>query len=194
MQNNYWLDHGYNRIIPRHGQKWYTRLNIWGKTMIISIIAAIAEGRVIGLNNHMPWHLPADLRHFKALTLGKPIVMGRQTYLSLGKPLPERRNIILTHDLNFVAPGCEVVHNWPEVEALCTDCDEMMVIGGEAVYKQILPKAQRLYLTEIQLETKGDRFFPQWNKDEWRLVAKEAFVADDKNPYAYRFLEYRRIP
>ncbi len=161
--------------------------------MIISIIAAMAEKRVIGLNNHMPWHLPADLRHFKALTLGKPIVMGRQTYLSLGKPLPERRNIVLTHDLNFVAPGCEVVHNWSEVETLCADCDEMMVIGGEAVYKQILPLANRLYLTKIELETTGDRFFPQWNDDEWRLVAEEAFAADDKNPYAYRFLEYRRI-
>jgi dihydrofolate reductase len=102
--------------------------------MIISIIAAMAKGRIIGLNNHMPWHLPADLRHFKDLTLGKPVVMGRQTYLSLGKPLPERRNIVLTHDLNFVAPGCEVVHNWSEVEALCAGCDEMMVIGGEAVY------------------------------------------------------------
>ena len=161
--------------------------------MIISIIAAMAEGHVIGLNNHMPWHLPADLRHFKALTLGKPIVMGLQTYLSLGKPLPERRNIVLTHDVNFVAPGCEVVHNWPEVEALCADYDEMMVIGGEAVYKQILPKAHRLYLTEIQLKTKGDRFFPQWNDNEWRLVVEETFAADDKNPYAYRFLEYRRI-
>jgi dihydrofolate reductase len=161
--------------------------------MIISIIAAMAEGRVIGLNNHMPWHLPADLRHFKALTLGKPIVMGRQTYLSLGKPLPERRNIVLTHDVNFVAAGCEVVHNWQQAEALCADCAEIMVIGGAAVYEQILPKAHRLYLTEIELETKGDRFFPQWNESEWQLVTKEAFAADDKNPYAYCFLEYRRI-
>lgn len=161
--------------------------------MIISIIAAMAEKRVIGLNNHMPWHLPADLRHFKALTLGKPIVMGRQTYLSLGKPLPERRNIVLTHDVNFTAPGCDVVHNWQQVEALCAGCDEMMVIGGEAVYKQILPLANRLYLTKIELETTGDRFFPQWNDNEWQLIAEEVFAADDKNPYAYRFLEYRRI-
>jgi dihydrofolate reductase len=161
--------------------------------MIISIIAAMAEKRVIGLNNRMPWHLPADLRHFKALTLGKPIVMGRQTYLSLGKPLPERRNIVLTHDVDFAAPGCEVVHNWQQAEALCAGCDEMMVIGGEAVYKQILPLANRLYLTKIELETTGDRFFPQWNDNEWQLVVEETFAADDKNPYAYRFLEYRRI-
>ncbi len=161
--------------------------------MIISIIAAMAEGRVIGFNNRMPWHLPADLRHFKALTLGKPVVMGRQTYLSLGKALPERRNIVLTHDVNFVAPGCEVAHNWQQVEALCAACAEIMVIGGAAVYAQILPKAQRLYLTEIELDTTGDRFFPQWNESEWELVAEEAFAADDKNHYAYRFLEYRRI-
>ncbi|MCD6045986.1 MAG: Dihydrofolate reductase [Gammaproteobacteria bacterium] len=161
--------------------------------MLISIIAAMAEGRVIGLNNHMPWHLPADLRHFKALTIGKPVIMGRQTYLSLGKPLPERRNIVLTHDVNFIAPGCEVAHNWSAVEALCADCSEIMVIGGEAVYKQILPQAHRLYLTQIALATKGDRFFPQWNESEWQLVAEEAFAADEKNPHAYRFLEYRRI-
>lgn len=161
--------------------------------MIISIIAAMAEERVIGLNNHMPWHLPADLRHFKALTLGKPVVMGRQTYLSMGKALPERPNIVLTHDVNFVAPDCEVVHNWQEVEDFCVNYTEIMVIGGEAVYTQILPRAHRLYLTEIALATAGDRFFPQWNDSEWQLVAEEAFAADDKNAYAYRFLEYRRI-
>ncbi len=160
--------------------------------MLISIIAAMAEGRVIGLNNQMPWHLPADLRHFKAMTLGKPVIMGRQTYLSLGKALPGRRNIVLTHDVDFVAAGCEVAQNWQQVETLCADYEEIMVIGGALVYEQILPLAQRLYLTEIAFSIQGDRFFPKWNEAEWEKVSEEAFVADEKNPYAYRFLEYRR--
>ena len=165
----------------------------WGSRVIISLIAAMAEDRVIGLNNRMPWHLPADLRHFKALTLGKPVVMGKQTYLSLGKPLPERRNIVLTHDVDFKAPGCDIAHDWPEVLALCEDSEEIMIIGGEAVYRQTLPIATRMYLTEIAIKVEGDRFFPQWDEQEWLLLDKKSFVADDKNPYNYSFLEYGRI-
>lgn len=166
----------------------------WGSLVIISLIAAIAKNRVIGLNNQMPWQkMSADLRHFKALTLGKSVVMGRQTYLSLGKSLPERRNIVLTHDVHFEAPDCDMAHDWPEVELMCRGCEEMMVIGGEAVYRQALPFATRMYLTEIDLIIKGDRFFPEWDVREWRLFASESFMADDKNPYNYSFLEYRRI-
>lgn len=164
-----------------------------GNVVIISLIAVMAKDRVIGLDNRMPWHLPADLRHFKALTLGKPVVMGRQTYLSLGKPLPGRRNIVLTHDVHFMAAGCDIAHDWQQALALCSECEEMMVIGGQAVYQQTLPLATRMYLTEIDLSVQGDRFFPQWDEDEWQLLASESFVADDKNPYNYRFLDYRRI-
>lgn len=161
--------------------------------MILSLIAAMAKHRVIGVDNRMPWHLPADLRHFKDLTWGKSVVMGRQTYLSLGKPLPGRRNIVLTRDAYFSAPGCELVHAWSEVEVLCAEEDEVMVIGGQTLYEQTLPLAKRLYLTEIDLAVEGDRFFPLWDENQWQLMRSESFEADAKNPHAYRFLEYRRV-
>ena len=160
--------------------------------VILSLIAAMAKGRVIGVDNRMPWHLPADLRHFKDLTWGKSVVMGRQTYLSLGKPLPGRRNIVLTHDVHFSAPGCVVVHEWSQVEVLCAEEEEVMVIGGQTLYEQTLPLAKRLYLTEIDLSVQGDRFFPEWDENEWQLMQSEFFHADEKNPYAYRFSYFER--
>ncbi len=160
--------------------------------MIISMIAAMAQDRVIGLNNHMPWHMPADLQHFKALTLGKPVVMGRYTCLSLEKPLPKRRNIVLTHDKQFMMDGFEIAHEWQQVKTMCADCEEVMIVGGEAVYRELLPFASRLYLTEINASIKGDRFFPEFDKSKWKLITEKEFAADDKNPYPYRFLEYRR--
>ncbi len=163
------------------------------RIVILSLIAAMAKHRVIGADNRMPWHLPADLRHFKDLTWGKSVVMGRQTYLSLGKPLPGRRNIVLTHDMHFSAPGCELVHAWSQVAILCAEEEEVMVIGGQMLYEQTLPLAKRLYLTEIDLAVEGDRFFPQWDANQWQLMHTESFEADAKNSYAYRFLEYRRV-
>lgn len=163
------------------------------RVVILSLIAAMAKHRVIGVNNGMPWHLPADLRHFKELTWGKSVVMGRQTYLSLGKPLPGRRNIVLTRDVHFSAPGCELVHAWSQVETLCAEEEEVMVIGGQMLYEQTLPLAKRLYLTEIDLVVEGDRFFPPCDENQWQLMSSESCEADAKNPYAYRFLEYRRV-
>ncbi len=161
--------------------------------MMISLIAAMADDRVIGQGNRMPWHLPADLRHFKRLTLGKPIIMGRQTYLSLGKALPQRQNIILTRDLQFQAQGCDIAHHWAQALDLCAKAEEVMVIGGADIYAQALEFADRLYLTRIDLKIAGDRFFPLFNPADWDLVSTELGQKDDENPYEHRFLEYRRL-
>lgn len=157
--------------------------------MTIALIAAMDKNRVIGYQNKLPWHLPADLKHFKELTLGKPILMGRKTFESIGKPLPNRQNIVLTNDTEFSAPGCQVIH---DLEAVL-ELPELMVIGGAHLFLQLLPNASLLYLTFIDYDFKGDVFFPEFNKDEWQKVAEESHLADEKNPYAYKFITYERI-
>ncbi len=153
----------------------------------ISLIAAMANNRIIGKNNALPWHLPADLKHFKNVTMGKPIVMGRKTFESIGRPLPGRQNIIVTRDKNFKAEGCTIIHKINEIHS-CTDAPEIMVIGGAEIYKQLLPQAHRLYLTFIQANFEGDSYFPQWQQDEWREIAREDHVADEINKYDYSFV------
>jgi len=156
---------------------------------VISLIAAMAHKRVIGADNQMPWHLPADLKHFKQLTLGKPVIMGRKTHETVGKALPGRRNIVVSRQADLVLPdGCELVASLDEALELVADAPEIMVIGGAQIYKLAMPKAQRMYLTFIDLNVEGDMFFPAWNESLWFEGKRERHSADDKNPHHYEFV------
>lgn len=160
--------------------------------MQISIIAALANNRVIGYQNQLPWHLPADLRHFKELTLGKPIIMGRKTFESIGKPLPGRKNIVVTRDQGYQADGCVVAHSLPEALAQAGAASEVMIIGGTELFAQALPLAHCLYLTFIRADFTGDVFFPLWDAAEWEETERQDFGADEKNKYSYSFINYSR--
>lgn len=154
--------------------------------MIISLIAALAVDRVIGLENAMPWHLPADLAWFKRNTLNKPVVMGRKTYASLGQPLPGRRNIVLSRH-----PGDDDRVTWvgsvTEALAAAGESEEIMVIGGGKIYQQFLPRANRLYLTHIDAELDGDTYFPDYEPDQWQSIFSEFHDADEKNSHSFCF-------
>lgn len=157
--------------------------------MIISMVAAMAANRVIGKDNQMPWHLPADLKHFKAVTLGKPVVMGRKTFESIGRVLPGRRNIVVSRQTVTDPRGAEWVTSLAQAFELLHGQPEVMVIGGAEIYRQCLPLAQRLYLTEVTLETEGDAFFPDYQAAGSWAVADQCFLpADDNNPYDCRFI------
>ncbi len=159
----------------------------------LSIIVALGRGRVIGRDNQLPWHLPADLQHFKKVTLGKPVIMGRLTYESIGKPLPGRRNIVITRAAGYDAPGCEVVASPQAALEAVADADEAMVIGGANLYRQLLPDTDRLYLTFIDADFDGDAWFPEWSADEWRETAREAHLPDERNAYPYAFVVLERV-
>ncbi|MEM0910178.1 MAG: type 3 dihydrofolate reductase, partial [Pseudomonadota bacterium] len=158
--------------------------------MTISMIAAMAKGRVIGKDNKMPWHLPADLKHFKSVTMGKPIIMGRKTYQSIGKALPGRDNIVISNDRSFTVDDAIVVDSIKAaVQSADENSNEIMIIGGGRVYESLLPRATKLYLTFIDLEIDGDTFFPDYEKDaKWNTVALERYDADEKNAYDYQFV------
>ncbi|MCT8124873.1 MAG: type 3 dihydrofolate reductase [Alishewanella aestuarii] len=161
--------------------------------MRISMIAAMAQQRVIGLNNQMPWHLPADLQHFKKVTLGKPVVMGRKTFESIGRPLPGRRNIVISRQTPAVDSPVEWVSSIEQALALLAEQPEVMIIGGAEIYRQCLPLAQRLYLTEIALETAGDAFFPDYHAEgNWQEIAREEHPQSAENPLGYRFITLER--
>jgi dihydrofolate reductase len=164
--------------------------------MKISMIAAMANNRVIGADNTMPWHLPADLKHFKKITLGKPIIMGRKTYASIGKALPRRLNIVVSSDTNFSLTDATVVHGCEQAIDVATEycCKhkienpEVMIIGGGTIYQYFLAFCHRLYLTHIELEVDGDTYFPDYaDKYDWREVDNETHQAEPENPYDYRF-------
>jgi dihydrofolate reductase len=140
----------------------------------------------------MPWHLPADLKHFKALTLGKPVIMGRKTFEAIGRPLPERRNIVVTRDSKFKAATAEVVHSLDEALKLAVDAPEVMVIGGGEIYRAAWPQAQRIYLTRVRADFEADTFFPGVELEEWREVAREDHFENEKNTYDYSFITYER--
>jgi dihydrofolate reductase len=159
---------------------------------ILSMIVAHADNRVIGKNNDMPWHLPADLAYFKKATLGKPIIMGRKTYESIGRPLPGRKNIVITRDSKYQAQGIDVVHSVADALALVSDVEEVMVIGGGAIYQHCLPKAQRLYITHINADIEGDTYFPEYELKDWQIVVSDVKEADEKNEYQLRFNVYER--
>jgi dihydrofolate reductase len=158
----------------------------------ISLVAAMAKDCVIGKGNQMPWHLPADLRHFKAVTLGKPVVMGRKTYESIGRPLPGRKNIVITRDPSWFAEGVTVVHGVEQAMVAAGPVDELMIIGGGNIYQQFLPKADALYLTFIELEVEGDAWFPDYQAELWQVDTEQTHQPDEQNPYAYRFVTLSR--
>ncbi|WP_435234669.1 type 3 dihydrofolate reductase [Psychromonas sp. PT13] len=161
--------------------------------MKISMIVAMAENRVIGLDNKMPWHLPGDLKFFKRVTLGKPVIMGRKTYQSIGRPLPGRMNIVLTRDNDLHIEGVTCVQTVEQALALVADVEEVMVIGGATIYQQFLSKATRLYLTFIDLNVDGDTLFPDYQAiADWNEIDREAHTADDKNAHNYQFVTLER--
>lgn len=160
--------------------------------MILSLIVGMDEDRVIGQDGAMPWHLPADLKHFKQTTLGKPLVMGRRTFEAIGKALPGRRNIVLTRNRSFEAPGCEIARSLDQAIELCADAEEVMIVGGAAVYEQALPRADRIYLTRVHGRFHGDTRFPAFDHDEWEVAHLRNRPADERNPYALTFIELHR--
>ena len=158
--------------------------------MIISLIVAMAENRVIGNNNQLPWHFPADLKYFKSVTLGKPVIMGRKTFLSIGKPLPGRHNIVLSQDLSFKREGITVVNSIDAALNAAGDVNEVMIIGGSQIFQQCLAFANKIYLTVIHHAFEGDAYFPELDHARWHLAKQEDHVADVNNPYAYSFYVY----
>ena len=160
--------------------------------MQLALIAALDRNRLIGRDNALPWHLPADLQHFKRLTLGKPVLMGRRTWESLGRPLPGRRHIVLSRDPAFRAEGATVVGSLDAALEAAGDAAEAMVIGGAAFYATMLPRARRLYLTEVDGEFDGDAWFPALDPAQWREVARECHAADAKNAHGYCFVTLER--
>ncbi|WP_429071376.1 type 3 dihydrofolate reductase [Aeromonas dhakensis] len=161
--------------------------------MMISMIAAMAHDRVIGKDNQMPWHLPADLAHFKRVTLGKPVLMGRKTFESIGRPLPGRRNLVISRNPDYRADGVEVIDSVDAALALLgNDVAELMVIGGGHLYGQLLPRADRLYLTRIDLAVEGDTRFPAFDEGDWSCIERESHQLDEKNPHPYRFETWQR--
>ena len=158
----------------------------------ISLIAAMGKNREIGLDGRMPWHLPAELQHFKQTTMDKAILMGRKTWQAIGRPLPGRQNIVITRNPEFEAVGADVCTSLTAAVDISTS-GEIMVIGGGQLYTLALPLAQRMVLTMIDIEPDADTWFPEWKDQEWRQTEVRHFQADDKNGLAYRILELERI-
>jgi dihydrofolate reductase len=162
--------------------------------MKLSLIVAVGRKNEIGKDGKMPWHLPADLKHFKRNTLGKPVLMGRKTLEAIGRPLPERRNLVLTRDAAFKAEGCETVTSLDAAIAAAGDAPELMVIGGGEVYRLAWARTDRIYLTRIQADVAGaDTFFPDVEDGHWREVSREDHRADEKNSFDYSFLLLDRV-
>jgi len=160
--------------------------------MNINLIVAVDEKNGIGKNNLLPWHLPADLKHFKAITSGHPIIMGRKTFDSIGKVLPNRRNIVISRQSELEIPGAEVTSSLKKAILLCENEDNVFVIGGAQIFEHALPIANVLYLTIIHHNFDADIFFPEIIKDEWIKEDYCRFEPDEKNPFPYSFIKYRR--
>ncbi len=162
--------------------------------MRLAIIVAQAENRTIGINNQLPWHLPEDLKYFKQVTMAKPIIMGRKTYESIGRPLPGRTNIVISRDRSYQRDGIRVVQSLAAARELAENIcviegqDEAMVIGGSQIYGQALAVCDRLYLTQVHADVDGDAQFPDFDMDEWQELGRETFASDERNPYNYSFI------
>ncbi|MGB5331193.1 MAG: type 3 dihydrofolate reductase [Woeseiaceae bacterium] len=159
---------------------------------MISIIVATSMNNVIGVQGDLPWRLPDDLKRFRKLTLGKPVLMGRLTWESIGRPLPGRQNIVLTRQPEFAADGCDVVASPAAALAAARDAEEIMIIGGGQIYELFLPKAGRLHVTRVHASVDGDAFFPEIDETSWQLVDREPHDADDVNQFAFEFRTYER--
>jgi len=161
--------------------------------VIISIIAAMDRNRLIGNKNQLPWHLPADFAHFKSVTMGKPIVMGRKTFQSIGKALPGRTNIVLSRNPDIEFEGVVGVSNFEDAVAAVPDAEEIMVIGGSTIYEMLLPQVDRLYLTYVEAEFEGDAWFPEFDENQWFESESVTRQADEKNSYDCRFVTLEKI-
>lgn len=160
---------------------------------MISFVVAYAKGRVIGRDNALPWRLPTDMRRVRALTMGKPLIMGRRTYESIGRPLEGRTSIVLTRDPTFRAEGVKVARTPDEALGLAGDAPEVIVFGGADVFRTFLPRADRLYVTEIDADIPGDRTFPEIDPREWRETERSEHAPDERNPHPYRFITLDRL-
>ena len=158
----------------------------------LTLIAAVARNGVIGRDGAIPWHLPGDLPRFKRITLGHPVIMGRKTWESLGRPLPGRRNLVISRTPGLNLSGAEVFRSLQEALAACTVQEEIFVIGGTEAYREALPLAQRLLLTEIDADIDGDAFFPPLDRTQWRETARELHVATVDNPLAFAYVDYTK--
>ena len=157
--------------------------------MIISAIVAVSKNGVIGQNGQIPWYLPADLKYFKKITMGHPVIMGRKSFVSIGRPLPGRENIVITRDIYFAASGCLVARNISEaIEiAAATGKEEVFIIGGGEIYQQSIALWDKLYLTKVDLDVSGDVFFPELDWQEWEMISEEEHQEDDRNECGYNF-------
>lgn len=161
--------------------------------MQLILIAAMAKNRVIGKDGDMPWRLPADFAHFKRMTMGHPMLMGRATFESLPGVLPGRRHLVVTRQTDWTCPGCEVFSTIDAALEAVVKEPKVMVIGGMQLYQQTLPRADQLIITEIDQPFDGDRYFPQWPADQWQEVSRDVHLADEKNHWGYAFVHYKRI-
>lgn len=161
-------------------------------TSEIAIVVAMTSNRTIGVNNTLPWRIPEDLRHFKALTMGHHMIMGRKTFVSIGKPLPGRTTVVVTRDRKLTIEGCVVAHSLQEAIAACAGDEKIFVVGGGDIYAQSLPLASRLFVTEIQQAINGDTHFPALDRKEWQEVSREPRRQDLPEPLEYHFVEYHR--
>ncbi|MEQ1662513.1 MAG: dihydrofolate reductase [Thiobacillus sp.] len=159
----------------------------------ISVIAALAKNRVIGIENRLPWRLPEDLAHFKALTLAHPILMGRKTFESLGRPLPGRTNIVITRNPDYAPDGCRVADSIPAAIALCQDADEVFFIGGAELYAQVIPLADRLYLTEVDIEAEGDAWFPDFDRSAFSEHSRVPHIGEKGDVLTFDFVVLERV-
>jgi dihydrofolate reductase len=161
----------------------------------ITLVVAVSENGVIGLKGGLPWRLPADLAHFKTVTMGHPVIMGRKTWESIGRPLPGRTNVVVSGQPGYEAPGCIVASSFESALAAASDteADEVMIIGGSALYAAALPRADRILLTRVHTVIEGDTFFAGLIEEEWEVVAVERHEADERHAWAYSFLELRRV-
>jgi dihydrofolate reductase len=160
--------------------------------MRVALVVAMARNRVIGRDNALPWRLPADMAHFRKVTMGRPIVMGRKTFESIGKALPGRTNIVITHNRAFAAPGCVVVGSLDEAWQAAGDVEEACVIGGTTLFRETLPLADVIHLTEVDSDIEGDTFFPEFDRGEWREEEIARLPADERHAYPLRILELTR--
>jgi len=158
----------------------------------LTLIAAMGKNRAIGLDGRMPWHLPAELQHFKKATMGKAIVMGRKTWQAIGRPLPGRQNIVVSRNPGFHAEGVDLATSLDGAVAM-SQSDEVMIVGGGQLYALALPLASRMVLTLIDIEPEADTWFPEWDEKEWSLTSERHFPVDEKNKLAYRIVEFNRI-
>ena len=152
----------------------------------------MAKNCTIGINNTMPWRIPEDLKHFKALTMGHHMIMGRKTFDSIGKPLPGRTTVVVTRDRNLKIEGCVMAHSLDEAIAACAGDEKIFVVGGTELYQQVLPLAETLYITEIRQDVEGDAYFPEFNRDEWQEVSRETRYQETPQALEYHFVTYRR--